>query len=42
MADAVLAAVVVRLEREGRLVGTGAQPPVERPPMATLAAAERR
>ena len=35
MADEVLAAVSVRLEREGRLTGIGAGvPPVERPPMA--------
>ena len=34
MADEVLAAAAVRLEREGRLAGLGAgQPPVERPPM---------
>ena len=35
MADEVLSAVTVRLEREGRLSGLGAGPaPVERPPMA--------
>lgn len=34
MADEVLAAAAVRLEREGRLTGLGAgRPPVERPPM---------
>jgi len=38
MADAVLAAVSVRLAREGRLVGVDVAPPVERPPLATLAA----
>jgi glucosyl-3-phosphoglycerate synthase len=38
MADAVLAAVAVRLEREGRLVEAGVDPPIERPPLATLAA----
>jgi len=38
MADAVLAAVTVRLAREGRLAGVEVAPPVERPPLATLAA----
>jgi glucosyl-3-phosphoglycerate synthase len=38
MADAVLGAVAARLEREGRLAGVDATPPVERPPLATLAA----
>ncbi len=38
MADAVLGAVAVRLEREGRLAGGEAAAPVERPPLATLAA----
>ena len=38
MADAVLAAVAVRLAREGRLAGVEVAPPVERPPLATLAA----
>ena len=38
MADAVLGAVAARLEREGRLAGVDVAPPVERPPLATLAA----
>lgn len=38
MADEVLAAVSVRLEREGRLMGTG-DGPIERPPMADVLAA---
>lgn len=38
MADAVLGAVAARLEREGRLAGLDVAPPVERPPLATLAA----
>ncbi|MGZ4169136.1 MAG: glucosyl-3-phosphoglycerate synthase [Solirubrobacteraceae bacterium] len=38
MADAVLGAVATRLEREGRLAGLEAGAPVERPPLATLAA----
>jgi glucosyl-3-phosphoglycerate synthase len=38
MADAVLAAVSVRLEREGRLAPAGIEPPIERPPLATVAA----
>jgi glucosyl-3-phosphoglycerate synthase len=38
MADAVLGAVAARLEREGRLAGLEAAAPVERPPLATLAA----
>jgi glucosyl-3-phosphoglycerate synthase len=37
MADAVLGAVSARLEREGRL-GHEIAAPVERPPLATLAA----
>ena len=40
MADAVLRAVTVRLEREGRLRGEGlGDPPVERPPLAGLRSA---
>jgi glucosyl-3-phosphoglycerate synthase len=38
MADAVLGAVAARLAREGRLVGVDVAGPVERPPLATLAA----
>jgi glucosyl-3-phosphoglycerate synthase len=38
LADAVLGAVAARLEREGRLAGVDVAPPVERPPLATLAA----
>ena len=38
MADAVLRAVAVRLEREERLAGVVPDAPVERPPLATLAA----
>jgi glucosyl-3-phosphoglycerate synthase len=38
MADAVLGAVAARLEREGRLAGLEAGAPIERPPLATLAA----
>ena len=38
MADAVLGAVAARLDREGRLAGLDAAPPVERPPLSTLAA----
>jgi glucosyl-3-phosphoglycerate synthase len=38
MADAVLGAVAARLAREGRLDGLDAAAPVERPPLATLAA----
>jgi glucosyl-3-phosphoglycerate synthase len=38
MADAVLGAVAARLAREGRLAGLDAAAPVERPPLATLAA----
>jgi hypothetical protein len=30
--------VAARLEREGRLAGVDVAPPVERPPLATLAA----
>jgi len=37
MADAVLGALSARLEREGRL-GHETAAPVERPPLATLAA----
>jgi glucosyl-3-phosphoglycerate synthase len=39
MADEVLAAASVRLEREGRLAPSGGPPVLERPPMATLRAA---
>ena len=39
MADEVLAAVTVRLQREGRLPADGAPAPVERPPMASIRAA---
>ena len=39
MADEVLAAVTVRLVREGRLADPGAPLPVERPPMANVLAA---
>ena len=38
MADAVLRAVAVRVEREERLAGVVLDAPVERPPLATLAA----
>jgi hypothetical protein len=38
MAGEVLGAVLERLVAEGRLVGDGHQPPVERPPYATLRA----
>src|ERR1700704_6225761 len=38
MADDVLGAVAARLEREGRLSDVDAAPPVERPPLVTLAA----
>jgi glucosyl-3-phosphoglycerate synthase len=38
MADAVLGAVAARLAREGRLVDVDVASPVERPPLATLAA----
>jgi glucosyl-3-phosphoglycerate synthase len=38
MADAVLGAVAARLEREGRLAYLETTAPVERPPLATLAA----
>jgi glucosyl-3-phosphoglycerate synthase len=38
MADDVLGAVATRLEREGRLSDVDVAPPVERPPLATLAA----
>jgi len=40
MADAVLGAVAARLTREGRLVGVDVASPVERPPLATLAASQ--
>jgi glucosyl-3-phosphoglycerate synthase len=39
MADEVLAAATVRLQREGRLAGDGAAAPLERPPMASVRAA---
>jgi glucosyl-3-phosphoglycerate synthase len=38
MADDVLGAVAARLEREGRLSDVDVAPPVERPPLVTLAA----
>ena len=41
MADAVLAAVAVRLRREGRLSDAGIEDVVERPPLASLASARR-
>ncbi|HEV7363085.1 MAG TPA: glucosyl-3-phosphoglycerate synthase [Solirubrobacteraceae bacterium] len=40
MADAVLGAVAARLAREGRLVGVDVASPIERPPLATLAASQ--
>jgi len=39
MADEVLAAVTIRLVREGRLAADDVQPPLERPPMADVLAA---
>ena len=38
MADAVLGAVAARVAGDGRLTGTELHAPLERPPMATLAA----